>query len=165
MKGTFRHFEHNKKVDLIGLGNAIVDIIVNIEDEFLEINNLDKGSMNLINSDESQRLLENCKVIKQISGGSSANTVVCLAELGNVVQFIGRVKNDQFGDFFSDDIKKSKTIFNTPPTIETISKLSPSLSFTFSHFIEFIIKLFNSTTIVFGLYPIWLRALDSRAFS
>ena len=48
MKESFRHFEHNKKVDLIGLGNAIVDIIVNIEDEFLEINNLDKGSMNLI---------------------------------------------------------------------------------------------------------------------
>ena len=116
MKEAFRHLEQNKNVDLIGLGNAIVDIIVNIEDEFLEINNLEKGSMNLINSNESKRLLENCKVIKQISGGSSANTVVCLAELGNHVQFIGRVQNDQFGNFFSDDIKKSKTIFNTPPT-------------------------------------------------
>ena len=121
MKESFRHFEHNKTVDLIGLGNAIVDIIVNIEDEFLEINNLDKGSMNLINSDESQRLLENCKVVKQISGGSSANTVVCLAELGNHVQFIGRVKNDQYGGFFSSDIKKSKTIFNTQPTNEGAS--------------------------------------------
>jgi sugar/nucleoside kinase (ribokinase family) len=121
MKESFRHIEQNKKVDLIGLGNAIVDIIVNVEDEFLEINNLDKGSMNLINSDESQALLENCKVIKQISGGSSANTVVCLAELGNYVQFIGRVKNDEFGNFFSSDIKKSKTIFNTPPTNEGAS--------------------------------------------
>ncbi len=121
MRESFRHFEQNKKIDLIGLGNAIVDIIVNIEDEFLEKNNLDKGSMNLINSDESQNLLKNCKVIKQISGGSSANTVVCLAELGNHVQFIGRVKNDQFGNFFSNDIKKSKTIFNTPPTIEGAS--------------------------------------------
>jgi len=121
MRESFRHFEQNKKFDLIGLGNAIVDIIVHIEDEFLEINNLDKGSMNLINSDESQRLLENCKVIKKISGGSSANTVVCLAELGDHVQFIGRVKNDQFGNFFSEDIKKSKTIFNTPPTIEGAS--------------------------------------------
>jgi len=120
MKESFRHFEH-KKVDLIGLGNAIVDIIVNIEDDFLEANSLNKGSMNLINSDESQRLLENCKVIKQISGVSSANTVVCLAELGNDVQFIGRVKNDQFGNFFSSDIKKSKTIFNTPPTKEGTS--------------------------------------------
>ena len=51
MNESFRHFEQGKKVDLIGLGNAIVDIIVNIKDEFLEINNLDKGSMNLINSD------------------------------------------------------------------------------------------------------------------
>jgi len=116
MKEQFRHFEQNKIIDLVGLGNAIVDIIVNIEDKFLEINNLEKGSMNLISSDESQKLLNNCKVIKQISGGSSANTVVCLAELGNEVQFIGRVKNDQFGNFFSSDIKKSKTIFNTPPT-------------------------------------------------
>jgi len=121
MRESFRHFEQNKKVDLIGLGNAIVDIIVNIEDEFLEINNLEKGSMNLFNSNESQALLKNCKVIKKISGGSSANTVVCLAELGDHVQFIGRVKNDQFGNFFSSDIKKSKTIFNTPPTNEGAS--------------------------------------------
>ena len=121
MRESFRHSEKNKIIDLIGLGNAIVDIIVNIEDEFLELNNLEKGSMNLINFDESQTLLENCNVIKQISGGSSANTVVCLAELGNYVQFIGRVKNDQFGNFFSSDIKKSKTIFNTPPTNEGAS--------------------------------------------
>ena len=88
MKEQFRHFEQNKIIDLVGLGNAIVDIIVNIEDKFLEINNLEKGSMNLISSDESKKLLNNCKVIKQISGGSSANTVVCLAELGHHVQFI-----------------------------------------------------------------------------
>ena len=79
MRESFRHVEKNKVIDLIGLGNAIVDIIVNIEDEFLEINNLEKGSMNLINSDESQKLLKTCKVIKQISGRSSANTVVCFA--------------------------------------------------------------------------------------
>ena len=121
MRDSFRHSEQNKIVDLIGLGNAIVDIIVNVEDEFLSKNNLDKGSMNLISSDESNELLKNCKVIKQISGGSSANTVVCLAELGNDVQFIGRVKNDKFGNFFSSDIKKSKTIFNTPPTNEGAS--------------------------------------------
>ena len=121
MKESFRNFEQNKKFDLIGLGNAIVDILVNTEDEFLEINNLGKGSMNLINSDKSKELLETCKVIKQISGGSSANTVVCLAELGNYVQFIGRVKNDQFGNFFSSDIKKSKTVFNTPPINEGAS--------------------------------------------
>ena len=107
-----------KEIDLIGLGNAIVDIIVNVEDKFLELNNLKKGSMNLINSNESEVLLKNCKVLKKISGGSSANTVVCLAELGNNVQFIGRVKNDEFGNFFSKDIRESNTVFNTQPMEE-----------------------------------------------
>ena len=115
MEENYSYFNLKKDIDLIGLGNAIVDILVNVEDNFLEINALKKGSMNLINSNESEVLLKNCKVIKKISGGSSANTVVCLAELGNNVQFIGRVKNDNFGNFFSTDIKKSKTIFNTPP--------------------------------------------------
>lgn len=109
------NFDIKKDIDLIGLGNAIVDIVVNVEDKFLEINNLKKGSMNLINSKESETLLKNCTVIKKISGGSSANTVVCLAELGNNVQFIGRVRNDIYGNFFSNDIKKSKTIFNNSP--------------------------------------------------
>ena len=131
MGSSFRHSSQNKYIDLIGLGNAIVDIIVNVEDEFLEINNLQKGSMNLINENESKLFLKNCKVVKQISGGSSANTVVCLAQLGNNVQFIGRVKNDKFGNFFSSDIKKSKTIFNThptnegPPTAHSIILVSP----------------------------------------
>ncbi|ABM71778.1 Possible carbohydrate kinase [Prochlorococcus marinus str. MIT 9515] len=115
MKEKNKNFDQKKGIDLIGLGNAIVDIIVNVNDNFLEINDLKKGSMNLINSNESETLLKNCTVIKKISGGSSANTVVCLAELGNNVQFIGRVKNDNFGNFFSIDIKKSNTIFNTPP--------------------------------------------------
>ncbi len=118
MKAKYWHNNQKKDIDLIGLGNAIVDIIVNVEDQFLEVNNLKKGSMSLINSFESEVLLENCKVIKKVSGGSSANTVVCLAELGDNVQFIGRVKNDNFGKFFSTDIKKSNTIFNTPPINE-----------------------------------------------
>ena len=115
MGEKYSHVGQKKEIDLIGLGNAIVDIIVNVEDKFLELNNLKKGSMNLINLNESEVLLKNCKIIKKISGGSSANTVVCLAELGNNVQFIGRVKKDEFGDFFSTDIKKSNTIFNTQP--------------------------------------------------
>ena len=115
MGEKYSYKDQKKDIDLIGLGNAIVDIIVNVKDKFLEINNLKKGSMNLINLNESEVLLKNCKIIKKISGGSSANTVVCLAELGNNVQFIGRVKNDEFGDFFSTDIKKSNTVFNNQP--------------------------------------------------
>ena len=118
MEKKYRYELLKKDIDLIGLGNAIVDIIVNVEDQFLDLNNLKKGSMNLINSNQSEVLLGNCKVIKKISGGSSANTVVSLAELGNNVEFIGRVKNDNFGNFFSLDIKKSNTIFNSLPIDE-----------------------------------------------
>jgi len=102
-----------KKIDLVGIGNAIVDIVTNIDDEFLKRNLLQKGSMNLINLDHSSKILKECKIIKQISGGSAANTVVSLANLGNNVEFIGRIKNDKFGNFFSKDIKESGASFNS----------------------------------------------------
>ena len=102
-----------KKIDLVGIGNAIVDIVTNIDDEFLKRNFLEKGSMNLINLENSGRILKDCKIIKQISGGSAANTVVSLANLGNNVEFIGRIKNDKFGNFFSKDIKQSGASFNS----------------------------------------------------
>ena len=105
--------EPSKKLDLVGIGNAIVDIVTNIDDEFLERNLLKKGSMNLINLETSDKIMEDCKIIKQVSGGSAANTVVCLANLGNNVEFIGRIKDDKFGNFFSKDIKGSGTLFNT----------------------------------------------------
>ena len=96
-----------KKIDLVGVGNAIVDIVTNIDDDFLKKNRLQKGSMNLITLENSGKILKDCNIIKQISGGSAANTVVSLANLGNNVEFIGRVKNDKFGNFFSKDIKES----------------------------------------------------------
>ena len=112
---NFRHIELDKEIDLVGIGNAIVDLIVNVEDVFLETNNLQKGSMSLIGISQSDLLLQNCEVIKKISGGSSANTVVSLANLGNKVQFMGRIKDDYFGNIFSNDIKESGTIFNMNP--------------------------------------------------
>ena len=102
-----------KKIDLVGVGNAIVDIVTNIDDEFLKKNRLQKGSMNLINLENSVKILRDCKIIKQISGGSAANTVVSLASLGNKVEFIGRIKDDKFGNFFSKDIKESGASFNS----------------------------------------------------
>ena len=59
------HFDHQKDIELIGIGNAIVDIIVNVEDNFLKINDLKKGSMNLIDLNQSELLLKNCEVIKK----------------------------------------------------------------------------------------------------
>ena len=106
-------FSSTKKIDLVGIGNAIVDIVTNVDDEFLEKNLLKKGSMNLISLEDSSQLLKNCEIIKQTSGGSAANTVVSLANLGNNVEFIGRIKDDTFGNFFSNDIKESGARFNS----------------------------------------------------
>ena len=103
----------NKTIDCVGIGNAIVDIITNIDDEFLNRNLLKKGSMNLINLEDSSKILDECKIIKQISGGSAANTVVSLANLGNNVEFIGRIKNDNFGNFFAKDLKESGAEFKS----------------------------------------------------
>ena len=102
-----------KKIDLVGIGNAIVDIVSNIDDEFLTRNLLKKGSMNLINLQDSSNILNDCNIIKRVSGGSAANTVVSLANLGNNVEFIGRIKDDEFGNFFSKDIKESGATFNS----------------------------------------------------
>ena len=102
-----------KKIDLVGIGNAIVDIVSNIDDEFLTRNLLKKGSMNLINLQDSSNILNDCNIMKKVSGGSAANTVVSLANLGNNVEFIGRIKDDEFGNFFSKDIKESGATFNS----------------------------------------------------
>jgi len=103
----------HKKIDLVGIGNAIVDIIANVDESFLKKNLLQKGSMNLIDLEESNKILKDCRIIKQISGGSAANTVVSLANLGNNVEFIGRIKDDDFGNFFTKDIKSSGARFNS----------------------------------------------------
>ena len=113
MKEIITSKNPEKDIDLIGLGNAIVDIIVNVDDDFLKNNKLKKGSMNLIELNKSDQLLRDCKIIKQIAGGSTANTVYALATLGNKVEFIGRVKNDHYGKTFSNSIKKSGAIFNS----------------------------------------------------
>ena len=90
-----------------------MDIVSNIDDEFLTRNLLKKGSMNLINLQDSSNILNDCNIIKKVSGGSAANTVVSLANLGNNVEFIGRIKDDEFGNFFSKDIKESGATFNS----------------------------------------------------
>ena len=112
---------HEKNIDLVGIGNAIVDIVTTVDDEFLNKNHLKKGSMNLVNLEDSKSILSGCDILKQVSGGSAANTVVALANLGNKVEFIGRVKNDNFGNFFSRDIRESGAEFNFKPTNSSAS--------------------------------------------
>ena len=92
-----------KSYKVVGIGNAIIDILAYVDDEFLKKNNIKKGVMNLISSDRSKELLEGIKISKKVAGGSAANTIVGLSQLGLDTSYIGRVNNDLLGEFFIND--------------------------------------------------------------
>ena len=97
---------------ILGIGNAIVDVICKVEDEFITKNNLTKGLMKLIfDQSEFSNLLSNLKIEKTISGGSVANSIVGLSQLGDKVGFIGKISNDNFGVKYEEGLKKEKVIF------------------------------------------------------
>jgi len=93
---------------ILGIGNAIVDVICKVEEGFLSKNNLTKSTMKLVDEAEFKKLLSNLKIEETISGGSVANSIVGLAQLGNKVGFIGKVNNDDLGNKYEEGLKKEK---------------------------------------------------------
>ena len=91
---------------IIGMGNAIVDVICKVNDDFLKKNGLTKSTMKLVDENEFKKLLSNLKIEETISGGSVANSIVGLAKLGNKVGFIGKVNNDELGKKYEEGLKK-----------------------------------------------------------
>ena len=97
---------------ILGIGNAIVDVICKVKDDFISKNNLTKGLMKLIfDETEFKELLKNLKIEKTVSGGSVANSIVGLSQLGNNVGFIGKVSDDDFGVKYEEGLKKEKVNF------------------------------------------------------
>ena len=91
---------------ILGIGNAIVDVICKVNDSFIEQNNLTKSTMKLFfDENEFKSLLSNLKIEKTVSGGSVANSIVGLAQLGNKVGFIGKISNDEFGSRYEEGLK------------------------------------------------------------
>ena len=93
---------------ILGIGNAIVDVICKVDDKFLSQNNLTKSTMKLVDETEFKKLLSNLKIEETISGGSVANSIVGLAQLGNKVGFIGKVNDDSLGIKYEEGLKKEK---------------------------------------------------------
>ena len=91
---------------ILGIGNAIVDVICKVEDKFITQNNLTKSTMKLVNEAEFKKLLSNLKIEKTVSGGSVANSIVGLSQLGNEVGFIGKVNDDELGSKYEDGLKQ-----------------------------------------------------------
>ncbi len=92
---------------ILGIGNAIIDVICKVEDDFISKNNLTKGTMKLIfDEHEFKQLLSSLKIEKTVSGGSVANSIVGLSQLENKVGFIGKISNDEMGNKYEDGLKK-----------------------------------------------------------
>jgi len=97
---------------ILGLGNAIVDVICKVDDEFISKNNLTKSTMKLIfDNNEFENLLSNLKIEKTVSGGSVANSIVGLSQLGNKVGFIGKINDDELGKKYEEGLLKEKVSY------------------------------------------------------
>ena len=93
---------------VLGIGNAIVDVICKVEENFLSENNLTKGVMKLVDEVEFKKLLSNLTIKETIAGGSVANSIVGLSQLGNTVSFIGKVSNDELGNKYEKSLTNEK---------------------------------------------------------
>ena len=91
---------------VLGIGNAIVDVICKVSEDFLKKNSLTKSTMKLVDEIEFKNLLSMLEIKDTVSGGSVANSIVGLSQLGNDVGFIGKVNNDNFGQNYEDGLKK-----------------------------------------------------------
>ena len=105
---------------VLGIGNAIVDVICRVEEDFLKKNSLVKSTMKLVDEIEFKKLLSNLKIEETMSGGSVANSIVGLAQLGNEVGFIGKVSDDDLGIKYEAGLKKEKVKYYYSKKKETI---------------------------------------------
>jgi sugar/nucleoside kinase (ribokinase family) len=103
------------RYDVLGIGNAIVDVLARTDDDFLVRQNMRKGAMTLIDEERATTIYDAMGPAVEISGGSAANTIVGCASLGGRAAFVGKVKDDELGRVFAHDIRAAGVAFDTPP--------------------------------------------------
>ncbi|MDB5690987.1 MAG: adenosine kinase [Alphaproteobacteria bacterium] len=130
------------RLDVLCIGNAIVDVISATDDSFLEREGLAKGSMRLVDADEATRLYRNMGPGREVSGGSAGNTAAGIAMLGGKAGFIGQVADDQLGDVYAHDIQSIGIEFATPrrpqaeaPTARCLVLVTPDAQRTMNTFL------------------------------
>ncbi len=102
-------------LDVIGVGNAIVDVLAQSDDAFLAAHSIAKGGMILIDETRARSIYDQMAPGVEVSGGSAANTIACIASLGGKAGFVGKVSKDNLGDIFRHDLKALGVYFDTPP--------------------------------------------------
>ncbi len=105
---------------VLGIGNAIVDVVCKVEESFLSENNLTKSTMKLVDETEFKKLLSNLNIEETIAGGSVANSIVGLSQLGSPVSFIGKVNNDELGNKYEESLIHEKVKYCYQKKEETI---------------------------------------------
>ncbi len=110
--------QSEKSIDVVGLGNAIVDVVAQASDDMLERLDLAKGTMTLVDEARVTELYGAMGPAVEISGGSCANSLAALADLGGRADYIGKVQSDQLGEVFRHDIRAAGVTFSTPPLEE-----------------------------------------------
>lgn len=129
------------RYDILAIGNAIVDVISETTDEFIELEQLTKGGMQLVDAGRAEQLYNAMGPAREISGGSAANTLAGLSELGQQCAFIGQVAKDQLGDVFAHDIRAAGIDFdvpardNEPPTARCLILVTPDAQRTMNTFL------------------------------
>ena len=129
------------RLDVLCIGNAIVDIIADCDDAFLEREGLTKGMMRLIDAEEATRLYDHMGPAREVSGGSAGNTAAGIAALGGKAGFIGQVAPDQLGEFYRHDLTSTGVEFTTPaqdfgvPTARSMVLVTPDAHRTMNTFL------------------------------
>jgi len=136
------------RFDVLGIGNAIVDILAHAEDDFLSNEGLEKGAMALVDSARAGELYSKVGPAVECSGGSAANTIAGLASLGGRAAFIGKVCDDQLGQVFRHDIHAMGVTFDTPaapaggtPTATSLVLVSPDAERTMQTYLGVCVEL------------------------
>jgi len=127
--------------DVLGMGNAIVDVLASTDDEFLRLNNLAKGAMSLIDAERAEALYQAMRGAVECSGGSCGNTVAGVASLGGKAAYIGKVRDDGLGWTFRHDIRAAGVAFDTPaatsgpPTARSLIFVTPDAQRTMNTYL------------------------------
>jgi sugar/nucleoside kinase (ribokinase family) len=126
---------------VVGMGNAIVDVIAHVDDDFVVEHHLERGAMRLIDADEVRTLYAAMPPGIEASGGSAANTIAGIADLGGSVAFIGKVRDDQLGEVFAHDMRAAGVDYDVPfaaegdPTARCLIMVTPDAQRTLNTFL------------------------------
>ena len=166
-------------IDVVGIGNAIVDVFANTDDAFIAANGLSKNTMTLIDARRAEELYARMGPAREISGGSCANTMAGVAALGGSAAYIGKVCDDQLGDVFRHDIRAAGVRFDTapakdgPPTARSLIVITPDAHRTMNTFLGACVnlgpddvdqKLVAAGRVTYLEGYLWDRPLAKQAF-